>query len=97
MEAHGAQETDLEEGLGDKRWVRMSQCSTSSTKAALPERFQFPLPPKTAIAPIATQVFEACGEMVHIQITVDTVVTGPQFPPQTQTLYVLQVPSEGYQ
>lgn len=60
--------------------------------------FSFPKKKKKkAIAPIATQVFEACGEVAHTQITVDAVVTGPQFPPQTQTLYVLQVPSEGYQ
>lgn len=35
--------------------------------------------------------------IVHTQITVDTLVIGPQLPPQTQTLYILQVPSEGNQ
>lgn len=37
VEAHGAQETDLDEGLEDVRCVRMSQRCTSSTRATLPE------------------------------------------------------------
>lgn len=37
------------------------------------------------------------GGIVHTQIIVGTSFIGPRFPPQTQALHVLQVPSEGNQ
>lgn len=56
-------------------------------------KFQF----LKTIAPIGTQVFNNLWGIVHTQITVDTLAIGPQLPPQTQTLYIVQVPSEGNQ